>query len=163
MTRAALLDRSAAGELARYALLHFATHARMLPSSGLAAHLRLSDDELLLPEVLGLRLGGGLVVLSTCEGAAVDALPGEEVLSLSWAFLAAGACGVLASLWRIDDRAAARVMVAFYEELRAHRDASLALAYAQRRLIAEGEAAQGEPGPEWWGSLVLTGDGRLRE
>jgi CHAT domain-containing protein/tetratricopeptide (TPR) repeat protein len=161
-TRAALLERSARGELARYALLHLATHARMLPQRGLAAHVKLWDDDLLLPEIANLRLEGCLAVLSACEGAAADTLPGEELLSLSWAFLVAGAGAVLASLWGVDDHSASQFMAAFYAELRACRDPALALAYAQRSLIGPGEA--GDPagaGPECWASFVLTGSGRI--
>lgn len=158
-TRAALLDRSSSGELERYGLLHFATHAQLLPARGLAAHLKLSDGDMLLPEVAGLRLGGGLVALSACDGAAADALPGEELLSLSWAFLAAGARGVLASLWPADDEAARGLMAAFYGELDQLHDAPAALAQTQRTLLANGGPAAD---PASWASFVFTGAGRLR-
>jgi len=158
-TRAALLERSASGELAHYGLLHIASHARLLPARGLAAHLKLWDGDLLLPEVAGLRLGGALVALSACDGAAADALPGEEVLSLSWAFLAAGASAVLASLWPVDDGAAVRIMAAFYSALCQHGDAALALAQVQRELIAA--PAEDDPATAaiGWGSFMLTGAG----
>jgi CHAT domain-containing protein len=156
-TRAALLNRAREGQLAGYGLLHFATHARMLPAHGLAAHLKLWDGDMLLPEVAGLRLGGALVVLSACEGAAAETLPGEEVLSLSWALVAAGASGVLASLWRIDDSVAQRFAALFYQELCLGHDAGAALACAQRTLIAE----DGALGPDAWGCFVLTGPGVL--
>ncbi|MBK9710143.1 MAG: CHAT domain-containing protein [Kouleothrix sp.] len=158
-TRAALLDRSSSGELERYGLLHFATHAQLLPARGLAAHLKLWDGDMLLPEVAGLRLGGGLVALSACDGAAAAALPGEELLSLSWAFLAAGARGVLASLWPADDEAARGFMAAFYGELDQLHDAPAALAQTQRTLLANGGPAAE---PESWASFVFTGAGRLR-
>ena len=159
--RAALLERSAAGELGAYGLLHLASHAQLLPARGLAAHLKLWDGDLLLPEVAGLHLDGGLVVLSACDGAAADALPGEEVLSLSWAFLAAGAGSVLASLWPLEDQAALQFMAAFYDALGLHCDTAVALARAQRALIAAD--ARGAPAaePHCWGSFVLTGMGRL--
>jgi tetratricopeptide (TPR) repeat protein len=159
-TRAALLERAAGRELERYSLLHFATHAQLLPSRGLAAHLKLWDGDLLLPEVASLRLGGGLVVLSACDGAAADVLPGEEVLSLSWAFLAAGASGVLASLWPVEDEASIHFMAALYDELRQHSDSAVALAHAQRALAAA--PGNGDPAaePQCWGSFVLTGIGR---
>lgn len=160
-TRGALIGRSARGELAQCSLLHLATHAQLLLSRGLAAHLKLWDGDLLLPEIVSLRLGGTVTVLSACNGAAVDPLPGEEMLSLSWAFLSAGASGVLASLWPVEDQAGIGFIAAFYDALREHRDAALALAQAQRALIAAG--ASGEPAaePQCWGSFVLTGIGQL--
>ncbi len=161
-TRAALLDLSAQGKLAEYSLLHIASHARLLPARGLTAHLKLWDNDLLLPEVVGLRLGGTLVALSACDGAAADTLPGEEVLSLSWAFLAAGARGVLASLWHVDDAIVPTIMAAFYAELRRHGDAALALALAQRSLINADQSGAGSSiGSHCWGSFVLLGVGRL--
>jgi CHAT domain-containing protein len=84
------------------------------------------------------------------------------VLSLSWSFLVAGAGAVLSSLWRVDDQSAARFMAAFYATLHACRDPAVALARAQRTLIASGEAnAPAEHGPEYWASFVLTGSGHL--
>jgi CHAT domain-containing protein len=131
-TRVEILGRSAHGKLASYTLLHLATHAHMVPQRGLVAHVMLWDDDLLLPEIAGLRLAGGLTVLSACDGAAADTLPGEELMSLSWAFLVAGAGGVLASLWRVDDHTVAQFMEIFYTELCACRDPALALAGTQR-------------------------------
>jgi CHAT domain-containing protein len=161
-TRTALLDRSARGDLAQYGLLHFAGHARLLPARGLAAHLKLWDADLLLPEVAGLRLDGALVVLSACDGAATDILPGEEVLSLSWAFLAAGASSVLASLWRVEDTMAVQVMSAFYDALLHHHDAAVALAQMQRELIAvHANDSDLAVAPSIWASFVLTGIGHL--
>lgn len=162
-TRAALLKRSASGELCSYQLLHCATHAQLQPTRGLAAHLKLWDGDVLQSEVASLRLGAGLVTLSACESAAADPLPGEEVLSLSWACLAAGARGVLASLWPINDEASSQFMGRFYAALSAERDAALALAQTQRALLARYTTADAVTEPQSWGSFVLTGFGRLGE
>jgi tetratricopeptide (TPR) repeat protein len=159
-TRATMIELSVRGELTHYGLLHFATHARMVPQRGFAAHVKLWDDDLLLSEIADLRLGGCLAILSACDGAAADSLPGEELISLSWAFLVAGAGGVLASLWRVDDRSALRFMAAFYAELWECRDPAIALARAQRSLMGSVEI-DGVAGPEYWASFLLTGSGRL--
>ena len=45
------------------------------------------------------------------------------MLSLTWAFLAGGAGGVLASLWPVDDQAVCQFMALFYDALRQHGDA----------------------------------------
>ena len=155
-TRTTLLDRAARGALRQYQLIHFATHAQLLPHRGLAAHIKLWDDDLLLPEVAALGLDGALVVLATCDGAAPDALPGEEVLSLNGALLAAGARAVIASVWPISNQAALGLTAALYSELREHSDAARALALAQRALLAG--AGDGEAGtPIGWGGFVAIG------
>ncbi|MBK9940342.1 MAG: CHAT domain-containing protein [Kouleothrix sp.] len=155
-TRAALLEISASGELARYRVVHVATHAQLVPMRGVTAHLKLWDQDLWLAEVASLRLGGALVVLSACDGAGTHALPGDEVLSLSWALLAAGAAGVLASLWPVNDQAAREFMELFYTALCNHGDAGRALAEAQRQMIA-GTPGAAAAEPWLWGSFVLIG------
>lgn len=77
----------------RYGLIHVATHGQLVTTSGLFAHLKLADDDLRYDDIVHIGLAGALVVLAACEGAAAEVLPGEEVLSLSRAFLAAGARG----------------------------------------------------------------------
>lgn len=152
-TRAAVLaaPAEAPGGLA---LLHLASHAQLLASRGLAAHVKLWDGNLLLPEIAGLDLRGALVVLSACDGAAADVLPGEEVLSLTWAFLAGGARAVVASLWPLSDQLAPAIMVLFYRELRGGSDPARALARAQRALIGGGgELSE----PQVWAALQLVG------
>jgi hypothetical protein len=142
-------------ERGRLAVLHIASHARQLPERGMAAHIKLWDDNLLLPDLAALSLEGALVVLSACEGAAADVLAGEEVFSLSWGLLAAGASGVAASLWPLDDVAAGPLMEALYDGLAATGDLGLALAQAQRRALKGHRAAR--LAPQVWGSFVVTG------
>lgn len=157
-TRAALLEWSASGALASYGLIHIASHAQLVPAHGWAAHVKLWDDDLLLSEVADLRLDGALVTLSACDGAASVVLPGEEILSLNWAFLAAGASAVLASLWPVYDQAALRLMLLFYEALRTHGDGAAALAQAQRQQIAVFQQhGDGAAAPDCWASFVVTG------
>lgn len=157
-TCAALIQRSERGQLAELGLLHFAGHAQLLPARGRSAHLKLWDGDLPLAELADLQLGSALVVLSACDGAAAEALPGEELWSLTWALLAAGAGGVLASLWPVSDGDVVALMTAFYQELRTHGDAAAALALMQRRMLAE-YALSEDPrmSPLSWGSFVFTG------
>jgi CHAT domain-containing protein/tetratricopeptide (TPR) repeat protein len=159
-TRGALLQRSRDGELRNYGLIHLASHAWLMPTQGHAAHIKLSDGNLALLEIAGLRLNGALVILSACDGAAADILQGEEILSLSWALLAAGASAVLASFFALEDSAVIRFMGVFYDTLRQHQDAASALAFAQRALT--GGYPEGVPeDPRLWGSFVLIGERRF--
>ncbi len=144
-----LAERSRRGELREYRVVHIASHARLVPSHGVAAHIKLADGDMALADLAALDLDQCLVLLSACDGAAAEVLPGEEVFSLSWAFLAAGARAVLASLWPVGDQAVVALVERFYTALRQHDDAALALAQAQRTLCSESPLA--------WGSFVVTG------
>lgn len=156
-SRGVLLDLAAQGALARYRLLHFATHAQLLTTQASGAHLALSDGELRLEEIAGLGLGSALVMLSACEGASADILPGEELVSLSWALLAGGATGVIASLWLIDDEPTRLFMARFYELLAEQRDPCATLALTQRALLGDPTLEDGADGPVHWGCFVFIG------
>ena len=70
------------------------------------------------------------------------------------AFLYAGTPSVVASLWRVDDRATAQLMERFYANLRAGNTKSESLQSAQRDMMRT------YPNPYYWGAFVLYGDYR---
>ena len=72
-----------------------------------------------------------LAVLSTCRSAEGASLPGRVRICIPAALLAAGARGVLASLWPVDDDASLGLMRQFYAALRT-LPPSRALAYVQQ-------------------------------
>lgn len=151
-SRSALLGQAQRGELRQYRLIHIASHAQLAPARGHLAHLKLADADLTLEDIGRLNLDGCLVVLSACDGAAAEVLPGEEAHSLSWALLAAGARAVLASLWPIDDQSVVTLLDHFYAALAHAGDATIALAQAQRTAL---RAAPADPAV--WGCFVLIG------
>jgi hypothetical protein len=161
-SRAAVLDLAATGALGEYRLVHIAAHAH-LGSEGLLAHIKLYDDDLLADEILGLGLGGAMVVLAACSGAAGEVLPGAEVLGLGRMLLAAGARSVVAGQWQIYDGGVMRLLEPFYRALAGGADAALALARAQRAMLHEQD---GEPSqtailrsPLVWASMCVTSVG----
>jgi CHAT domain-containing protein len=97
------------------------------------------------------------VVLSACETALGRETPGEGLVGLPQAFLAAGAQRVLVSLWQVEDESTAALMTHFYRHLlvdrlppgKALREAQLAIR-AQPRWRA----------PRYWAGFVLQGDWR---
>lgn len=90
-----------------------------------------------------------LVTLATCRAAAHATLPGRERICVPTALLDAGARGVIASLWPVDDRASMAVMSALYQHLRSSPP-SVALARTQ--------AALGHLPARHWAGLVFYGN-----
>ena len=131
-------------------LVHVATHGIMNPVNPMFSRLELArpgrngstdDGRLEVHELLEIPIAAQLVFLSGCEtglGAArsTSFVPGEDYATLAQAFLYSGAGNVIATLWAVEDRAAADLAERFYEELQ-DGDAAVALARAQRALLAQ--------------------------
>jgi CHAT domain-containing protein/tetratricopeptide (TPR) repeat protein len=121
-----------------------------------------------LEEVLGLDLDAELVVLSACDTASGPVVRGEGVQSLAHAFVEAGARSVLASLWKVYDVDAARVMKDFYGRhlgagkrcSRALRESKLEFLKARRKrglAVREASAEESACHPYCWAGFVLIG------
>ena len=109
------------------------------PRDGSAAN----DGMLEVHEILGLSTTSPLIYLSGCEtalgGAADNSFASSsDENSLAQAFLIAGARTVVATLWKVDDSAAAGIADSFYHEVRAGAYPEDALAKAQRRALKGG-------------------------
>jgi CHAT domain-containing protein len=109
-----------AGDLRRYSVLHFAAHGnveREFPQRTGIVLTAAGEEEGLytIGDVLdGLDVDAKFVVLSACDTARGEVKQGEGVESMARAFMYAGARGVVASLWQVDDVAAAETMGEFY-------------------------------------------------
>jgi tetratricopeptide (TPR) repeat protein/CHAT domain-containing protein len=103
---------------------------------------READDGVLTAlEVTGLDLRNvDLVVLSACETGLGRVAGGEGVLGLQRAFQLAGAKNVVASLWKVDDRATVALMRVFYHKLWVEqKPAAVALREAQLAMLRHPE------------------------
>lgn len=137
-TREALLDLNDTGELARYDGVHFATHAVLDSLAPSQSGVLLADGSLALADVLNLKLGARMVVLSACEGAMGQRYPGDEIMGLARAFHLAGARTVVASLWPVEDASAGEFMGCFYRHVVAGQGVAQALRAAQVEMAEEG-------------------------
>ncbi|MCP3979625.1 MAG: CHAT domain-containing protein [bacterium] len=136
--------------LRSFRTLHFATHAVASSTDPRRCTVILSaGDRLAMPRIAELRLGPALVVLSACSTGEGEVIPGEGVVGLSWAFLRAGARGIAASLWSVDDSSTAELMVAFHDRLRAGDDPVRSMALAQRAV------AESRWHPVYWAPFVV--------
>jgi CHAT domain-containing protein len=149
-------------------VLYIAAHGEFNERNPLFSALRLAggdgyDGRLETHEIYSLDLTRRteLVVLSACETGAGALSAGDEFSGLSRAFLYAGAPGVVASLWRVDDEATAILMAAFFQARAGGMRDVEALRSAQQTL----HSYQDEDGntryaaPYYWAAFVLTGGG----
>lgn len=132
-------------------LLHIACHAVFRNDSPRYSALHLADGAFTVRDAARLELGGALVTLSACETGISTVLPGDELIGLTHAFLAAGASRVLASLWTVQDETAARLMQGYYEQLQRGAGPAQALRQAQLGLL------QAQPHPYFWAAFTQHG------
>ncbi len=79
--------------------------------------------------------------------------PGDEIVSLSRAFITAGAPSVLATLWSVNSESAMELMADLYGRLSKGVGKGAALRCAQLELMENGYA-----NPYEWAGFVLAGD-----
>jgi CHAT domain-containing protein len=143
-------------------IIHLATHGVFVPEDPLATSLVLrgdsqSDGCLSVREVLRLPVRANLVVLSACE-TATSGTVGRGVtgsISLSGAFLEAGANGVIASLWPVESDSTASLMLQFYRRL-----GEVTACTALRRATFDLRERAGFEHPYYWASFQFYGDPR---
>jgi CHAT domain-containing protein len=150
------------GDANAYRIVHFAAHAvvdEIVPRrSAVLLSPSGSDDGLLqISEIANLSLSADLVVLAACRSNVGRLVRGEGLLSLSRAFMHAGARAIVATSWKVGDRETAWLMREFYRGLAGGLAPDEALQRAQRRAIAAGGR---NTSPGSWGAFLIIGDAR---
>lgn len=113
------------------------------------------DGLMPLPDIYSLDLSAELVVLSACQTALGKDLKGEGLVGLSHSFMSAGAQSVVASLWKVDDRATALLMSEFYKGmLQKGMTPSAALRSAKLKMMHDKQWSA----PYYWAGFVLQGE-----
>jgi CHAT domain-containing protein len=140
-----------------YRVIHLATHALVDEQSVARTAIALApgggEDGFLTPgELAVLDLRADLVVLSACRTAGGVVLAGEGIQGLTAPLLQAGARAVVATAWRIGDRAAVGMVSDFYDALAAGRPANEAMRMAKLAAIR-----RGAPASEW-AAFSVVGD-----
>jgi CHAT domain-containing protein/tetratricopeptide (TPR) repeat protein len=152
-------------KLGQYRIVHFATHGVLDSAhpelSGIVLSLvdqygHAQDGFLHLHEIYNLKLPADLVVLSACQTGLGKEIKGEGLIGLTRGFMYAGAKRVVASLWKIDDRATAMLMKRFYQAMlgAGRRSPSEALREAQIEMWKKGNWNH----PYYWAAFELQGE-----
>lgn len=162
------LKRRVVSEMEAADVIHLALHAVVNEQSPLRSKLLLAkgtqpegvsaDDEILqASEIYRMRLPRTrLVVLSACETGAGRYYGGEGMVSVARPFIARGVPLVVASLWPVDSRATAELMISFHKNRKAgHLSTAEALSLAQREMLADPDSRYRRP--FYWASFVTIG------
>jgi len=137
-------------------LVHLAVHGSFAADEPLLSYLHLkpgkSDDgRLTAAEMYGLPLDSArLVVLSACETGNVRATHASEVIGMLRGLIFAGADALLLSAWKIDDRATAEWMQAFYTAA-----VSMSPAAAARAAVRDLRRKPTYQHPFYWSPFLL--------
>jgi CHAT domain-containing protein/Tfp pilus assembly protein PilF len=151
--------------LSEYRIVHFATHSIVNTANPGRSGVLLSrvtksgeyqDGFLRLDEIYNLKLPAELVVLSGCETALGKDIRGEGMIGLTRGFMYAGSPRVVASLWKIDDRATAELMKRFYKGMLGNHRLPPAAALREAQTFILGK--QNWTHPYYWAAFVIQGE-----
>lgn len=157
-------ETAMSSRLGEYQILHFATHGFLDSEhpelSGIV--LTMVDPKgahqngvMPLHDIYSLNLSAELTVLSACQTALGKDVSGEGLVGLTHSFMSAGSKSVVASLWKVDDRATANLMRPFYESLlQQGMSTRAALRAAKLKMIKEKQWRE----PFFWAGFVLQGE-----
>ena len=159
-------ERVMSDELAKYRIVHFATHGILHSGhpelSGIVLSLVNPAGEpvngfLRLNDIYNMKLNADLVVLSACQTALGKEVRGEGLIGLTRGFMYAGSPRVVASLWKVDDVATAELMKIFYQKmLKEKMRPAAALREAKIAMMKQKRWSS----PYYWAAFELQGEWR---
>jgi CHAT domain-containing protein/tetratricopeptide (TPR) repeat protein len=151
-------------ELSKYRIVHFATHGLIngthpelsgIVLSMVNEHGQPENGFLQVHDIYNLNLSADLIVVSACNTGLEEGLRGDGMVGLTQGFMYAGAQSVVASLWKVDDRATAELMALFYKGMFKE---GLPPAAALRNAKLEMQRQPAWRSPFYWAAFTLQGD-----
>jgi CHAT domain-containing protein len=161
---------SADGSLAKYKIVHFATHGAVAGDLSRTSEPGLvltppdnaseaDDGYLSASEIAGLKLDADWVILSACNTAAGGTKDAEALSGLARAFFYAGSRSLLVSHWEVASDSTVKLIAKAIAELKT--DPKIGRAEALRRamlsMITSGKDYEAHPA--FWAPFVLVGEG----
>jgi CHAT domain-containing protein len=141
---------------AQYSFIHFVAHGTASRASPLDSAVVLSRQgesyKLYARDIVTQPLQANLVTISACHGAGERTYSGEGLVGLTWAFLRAGAHGVIAALWEVNDNSTPELMDDLYAEIQKGSAPDAALHHAKLKLLHSGTVYQK---PFYWAPFEI--------
>jgi CHAT domain-containing protein len=141
---------------AQYSFIHFVAHGTASRASPLDSAVILSKQgdsyKLYARDIVTQPLHANLVTISACHGAGERTYSGEGLVGLTWAFLRAGAHGVIAALWEVNDNSTPELMDDLYAEIQKGSAPDAALHHAKLKLLHSGTVYQK---PFYWAPFEI--------
>jgi CHAT domain-containing protein/tetratricopeptide (TPR) repeat protein len=158
------------GSLAKYRIVHFATHGAV---AGEVSHTsepgllltppdkstETDDGYLSASEIAGLKIDADWVILSACNTAAGGAQDAEALSGLARAFFYAGARSLLVSHWEVASESTVKLITKMVAELKAAPKIGRAEALRRSMLSMIDTGKDYESHPAFWAPFVLVGEG----
>jgi CHAT domain-containing protein/Tfp pilus assembly protein PilF len=145
-----------ASKPAQYSFIHFVAHGTASRASPLDSAVILSKQgdsyKLYARDIVTQPLHANLVTISACHGAGERTYSGEGLVGLTWAFLRAGAHGVIAALWEVNDNSTPELMDDLYSEIQKGSAPDAALHHAKLKLLHSGTVYQK---PFYWAPFEI--------
>jgi CHAT domain-containing protein/tetratricopeptide (TPR) repeat protein len=161
---------SASGDLAKYRMVHFATHAVLSgqldgtyePGLILTPPAKATEEDdgyLSASEVAALKLDADWVILSACNTAAGAARSAEALSGLARAFIYAQARSLLVSHWEVYSDATVKLITAAVRDMAGDPKVGRAEALRRSMLALLDSGTAEEAHPAFWAPFVVVGEG----
>ncbi len=161
-------ETAMSSDIGKYKIVHFATHGFLDSQHPELSSIVLSTVDrngnktngvMPLHDIYSLNLSAELTVLSACQTALGKDIKGEGLVGLTHSFMSAGSNTVVATLWKVDDRATSVLMADFYHSmLQKGMPPAEALRAAKLKLMQEPRWRE----PYYWAGFVVQGEYRNR-
>jgi CHAT domain-containing protein len=169
-TETKIKQLSGEGSLAKYKIVHFATHGAVAGEISRTSEPGLlltppdkanetDDGYLSASEIAALKLDADWVILSACNTAAGDAKGAEALSGLARAFFYAGARSLLVSHWEVASESTVKLITKAIAELKSDPKIGRAEALRRSMLSMIDTGKEYEAHPAFWAPFVLVGEG----
>jgi CHAT domain-containing protein/tetratricopeptide (TPR) repeat protein len=161
---------SASGELAKYRMVHFATHGVLAgqldgtnePGLILTPPDKATEEDdgyLSASEIAALKLDADWIILSACNTAAGAATSAEALSGLARAFIYAQARALLVSHWEVYSDATVKLITTAIREMASNPKVGRAEAMRRSMLALIDKGKPEEAHPSYWAPFVVVGEG----